>query len=54
MPQEPLTPGDRGPAGSENPSTCVDLFYGNREIPCLATADGAAVRAGNLEGATRR
>jgi hypothetical protein len=29
--------------GAENPGTCVDLFYGNREIPWLAVADGAAV-----------
>ena len=53
-PRPSLTPGGQGPAGSENLSTCIDFFHGNREIHRLNTADGAVVRAGNPSGASRR
>ena len=35
------------PAWSETPSTHASSSYGNREIPRLAIADGAVVRAVN-------
>lgn len=53
-PGPPLTPGGQGPAGSENPFTCVDFFDGNREIHRLAAADGGVVRAWNPQGASGR
>jgi len=54
LPRPPLTPGGQGPAGSENLSTCIDFFDGNREIHRLATADGAVVRAWNPQGVRGR
>jgi hypothetical protein len=54
IPWEPISRGDQGLAGSKNPGTCANLFYRNREIPKLTAEDGAAVRAGNPGGATRR
>jgi hypothetical protein len=31
-------------ARSETPSMCGNTVYGNREIPCLSAAEGAADR----------
>src|SRR6058998_3721238 len=36
----------RGPARSQTPCTCGNTSSGNREIPCLPAADGAAGRVG--------
>ena len=42
------------PTRSETPCTSGSSSYGNREIPCLAGADGAPVRGWNPEGARIR
>lgn len=42
------------PARSETPSAHRSISRGRREIPRLATADGAVVRAENPQGARRR
>ena len=44
----------RNPARSETPCMCGNTSRENREIPCPAMADGAAVRAANPKGARRR
>jgi hypothetical protein len=51
---EPRTPGEEGPAGSENLSTHVDFSHGNREILRSAATGGVAARVGNPSGARRR
>jgi len=42
------------PARSKAPSAHRSISCGKREIPRLARADGAVVRAENPQGATRR
>ena len=42
------------PAWSETPSTYASSSRGNREIPRLASGDGAEVRAVNPEGARQQ
>jgi hypothetical protein len=43
-----------GPAWSETPSTDTNSLRGNREVPRLASGDGAEVRAVNLKGVRQR
>src|SRR2546428_12908531 len=40
----------QSPARSETPCTCGNTSLGNREIPCLPAAGGAAGRGGKSKG----
>ncbi len=43
-----------GPAWSKTLRTYGSFPHGNREIPCLASADGVKVRAANPKGVRQR